>query len=299
MATIKAGNNFPTELVTEIFNAVKGHSTLAKLSDRAPIPFRGLTEFVFTADGEAQLVLEGSMKDPGDAAIAPVIIKPIKFVYQQRVSDEFLKSSDEARLQYLEAFADGFARKIARGFDIAAMHGLDPYSGTVVSGLPCFDAAVADTGYVVTYDASTIDENIEDAIAMLGGEGVNGIALSPTAGAALGALKANGVPQFPEYRFGQNPDAFYGMKSDVNSTVSVAATGDTPDQVIVGDFANAFKWGYVDEIPVDVIRYGDPDGAGRDLKAFNEVCLRGEAYIGWGILDPTAFAAVNGDAVSQ
>ena len=230
--------------------------------------------------------------------MTPVVIKPIKFVYQQRVSDEFLRSSEEGRLQYLEAFADGFARKIARGFDIAAMHGLDPATATSVAGLACIDAAVADTSYIVSYDASNVDENIEDAIAMVG-EGVNGIALSPAAGAALGALKVNGVPQFPEYRFGQNPDAFYGMRSDVNSTVSVFETGNDPDQIIVGDFANAFKWGYVDEIPIDVIRYGDPDGAGRDLKAFNEVCLRGEAYIGWGILDPTKFAVVNGEGASS
>lgn len=299
MATIQAGTSFPTELVTEIFNAVRGHSALAKLSDRKPIPFRGVTEFVFTADGEAQLVAEGAQKEAGDAAMTPVIIKPLKFVYQQRVSDEFLKSSDEGRLQYLEAFAEGFARKIARGFDIAAMHGLEPSTATAVLGLTSIDGVIADTGNTVAYDASAIDENIEDAIAMLGSEGVTGIALSPAAGAALGSLKVNGVPQFPEYRFGQNPDAFYGMRSDVNSTVSVAASGDTPDQVIVGDFTNAFKWGYVDEIPVDVIRYGDPDGAGRDLKAYNEVCLRGEAYIGWGILDPNAFAVVNGAAVSQ
>ena len=291
MATIQAGTNFPTELVTEIFNAVQGHSAIAKLSDRKPIPFRGVTEFVFTADGEAQLVAEGAAKAAGDAAMTPVIIKPMKFVYQQRVSDEFLKASDEGRLQYLEAFADGFARKIARGFDIAALHGLEPSTSTPVVGLSNIDAAATAASHVVTYAAATVDDNIQDAIDMVG-EGVSGIAMSPTASAALAALKVNGVTQFPEYRFGQNPDAFYGMRSDVNSTVAAVASGGTADKVVVGDFANAFKWGYVDEIPVDVIRFGDPDGAGRDLKRYNEVCLRGEAYIGWGILNPEAFAIV-------
>ena len=122
---------------------------------------------------------------------------------------------------------------------------------------------------------------------------VSGLALSPTAGSALAAIKVNGVAQYPEFRFGQNPDAFYGMGSDVNSTVSVtgAATGSDTDHVVVGDFANSFKWGYAMNIPLEVIEYGDPDGLG-DLKRTNEVVLRAEAFIGWGILDPASFARV-------
>ena len=125
-----------------------------------------------------------------------------------------------------------------------------------------------------------------------GGE-VNGIAMSPAAGSAMAALKANGVPQYPEFRFGQNPEAFYGMASDVNGTVSTkgSATGSDTDHVIVGDFANAFRWGFAKDIPMEVIQYGDPDGLG-DLKRTNEVVLRAEAYIGWGILNADAFARV-------
>ena len=82
------------------------------------------------------------------------------------------------------------------------------------------------------------------------------------------------------------------MKSDVNSTLEVQGTGvTTKDHVIVGDFANAFKWGYAKDIPLEVIEYGDPDGLG-DLKRTNEVVLRAEAYIGWGILDAASFARV-------
>ena len=42
---------------------------------------------------------------------------------------------------------------------------------------------------------------------------------------------------------------------------------------------------------MEVIEYGDPDGAG-DLKRYNQVYLRAEAYIGWAILDPSAFGIV-------
>jgi len=122
---------------------------------------------------------------------------------------------------------------------------------------------------------------------------IGAVLFGPAAGAALGALKASGVPQFPEFRFGQNPDAFYGMASDVNKTVNTTGTasGSQTDHVIVGDFANSFRWGYAKNIPMEVIQYGDPDGQG-DLKRTNEVVLRAEAYIGWGILNPAAFAIV-------
>ena len=292
MATITAGAYFPAEVVTEMFNAVRGHSALAKLSGQKPMPFTGVTQFVFNAEGEAALVGEGAAKPAGNAAATPKIIKPVKFVYQQRVSDEFVKSSDEVRLRYLEGFAEGFGRKIARSFDIAAMHGIEPATKAAASfkATNSFDGMVTN---VETYAAATVDENIDDAIQSITDGNVSGIVLSPTAAAALSKIKANGVTQFPEFRFGQNPDAFYGMASDVNSTLEVQGTGVTDkDHVLVGDFESAFRWGYADDIRLEVIEYGDPDGAGHDLKQYNEVLLRTEAYIGWGILDANAFALV-------
>ena len=82
------------------------------------------------------------------------------------------------------------------------------------------------------------------------------------------------------------------MQSDVNKTLSTVASGAKKDHAIVGDFENAFKWGYAENIPLEIIEYGDPDGAGRDLKRYREVCLRTEVYVGWGILDEESFARV-------
>lgn len=297
MSVIEAGTKFPTTLVTEMFNGVKGHSALAKLADQTPIPFSGATEMVFSADGEAQLVGEGGAKAPGSAAVTPKVIKPVKFVYQERVSDEFMNAGDEGKLPYLQSFAEGFARKIARGFDIAAIHGLEPSTLTEAS----FKATNSFDGLVENLeeaDESKIDENIDAVIQKVQDGEVTGLALSPAAGAALAAIKANGVPQYPEFRFGQNPDSFYGMASDVNSTIAVTAEGGSADYALVGDF-NAFKWGYAKDIPLDVIRYGDPDGSGKDLKRYNQVCLRAEAYIGWGILDPAAFGIVTTEVASE
>lgn len=289
-----AGTNFPAELVSEMFNKVNGRSALAKLSAQKAIPFNGETVFTFSAAGEAAIVGEGENKPAGDVTIGQVTIRPVKFVYQHRVSNEFIYNA-ESKLNYLQVFTDGFASKIARGIDIAAMHGVNPadLSDASFKALNSFDGLV--TGNTVTYDAATVDDNIDAAVQMVvaSGGAVNGVALSPAAGAALAAIKVNGVAQYPEFRFGGNPDAFYGMGSDVNSTVSVkgSAGGSETDHAIVGDFQNAFRWGYAKDIPLEVIEYGDPDGQG-DLKRTNEVVLRAEAFIGWGILDAESFARV-------
>lgn len=288
-----AGNNFPTELANEMFVAVQGHSTLAKLSGQEPIPFTGKTVFTFSGTGEASIVGEGDSKPAGAATIAPKTIRPIKFVYQHRVSDEFIYSA-ESKLPYLQAFAAAFSKVIARGLDIAALHGINPANLADASfkATNSFDGLVSN---LVTYAAANVDANIDAAVQMVlaGDKAVNGIALSPAAGSALAAIKVNGVPQFPEYRFGQNPAAFYGMGSDVNGTVNKtgSASGSQTDHVVVGDFQNAFRWGYAKNIPLEVIEYGDPDGLG-DLKRTNEVVLRSEAFIGWGILDAASFAIV-------
>lgn len=290
-----AGNNFPTNLVNEMFINVQGHSALAKLSAQKPIPFNGETVFTFSGVGEASIVGEGGNKPAGAATIAPKTIHPMKFVYQHRVSNEFVYASEEGRIPYLQAFADVFSRVIARGLDIAAMHGINPadLADASFKATNSFDGLV--TGNTVTYVAASVDDNIDAAVQMVLADGrvVNGIVMSPAAGAALSKIKVNGVPQYPEYRFGQNPDAFYGMAADVNGTVAVTgtATGSDTDHVIVGDFQNAFRWGYAKNIPLEVIEYGDPDGLG-DLKRTNEVVLRAEAFIGWGILDADAFARV-------
>lgn len=292
MAALTAGTKFPTELVREMFDKTKGHSALAKLSGQTPIAFSGNTVFVFSVDGEASVVGEGGAKPAGSTTVNPVVIKPIKLVYQSRVTDEFLKCADEKRLEHLRNHAEGFAKKIGRAIDIIAIHGVDPASKQAISGLKSFDSEVTNK---VAYDASKPDDNLDDAAALLQDGAVTGVALAPAFASAMGKMKANGAYLYPEYRLGKNPETFDGLASDVNNTV---AFNESKDMAIIGDFANAFKWGFADDVNFEVIEYGDPDGAGRDLKRYNEVLLRSEAYIGFGILDKDAFSIVADGTVS-
>ncbi len=292
--SLKSGDLFPENVVTDIFNKVKGHSTLARLSNQQAIPFAGEKEFIFNLEGNAQIVGEGEQKKDGKAVMDSRVIKPVKIIYQARITDEFKHVALEKQLQYMKAFIDGYAVKISQAFDIAALHGLEPRSMTDASfkDTNSFDGLVTDN--VVEYSVDTIEDDIETAVqTVVTGDGdVTGLGLSPQAAAALGKVEVNGVKQYPEFRFGGRPSSFHGMSTDVNKTLTMVGEGDDKDHVIVGDFDNSFKWGYAENIPLEIIEYGDPDGLGRDLKAYNEILLRAETYIGWGILLPENFARI-------
>ena len=291
---MKQGTLFSPELVTEIMSKVQGRSTLAKLSNQQHIPFNGTEQFIFNLEGNAQIVEEGGLKGAGKAVITSKIIKPLKFVYQARITDEFKYASDEKKLNFLKHYADGFAKKIAEAFDIAAIHGLEPKSLEDASFKPTnsFDGLV--TGNVVPFNAASIDENIDSAVQSIVATDneVTGIAMSPVAGQAMSKIKVKDVVQYPEFRFGQRPDNFFNMDLDINKTLTIKGGSAKKNHAIVGDFQNRFKWGYAENIPMEIIEYGDPDGTGRDLKAYNEILLRTEVFIGWGILDEKAFARV-------
>ena len=292
---LSKGSLFPAELVSEMFNTVRGKSSLARLSGSMPVSFNGNEIFTFSLDKEVDLVAENAAKGNGGGTIAPVSIQPVKIEYGMRVSDEFMYASEETRLNILATFAEGFARKAARGLDIMAFHGINPRSGSAASQLATknFDALVSQT---VTVSANP---NVDVAAAISTVEAaeheVTGMAMAPAFRTSLASLTKgtnSNEPMFPELAWGSNPGVINGLPVDVNSTVSFG-TG-VKDRAIVGNFADFFKWGYAKEIQVEVIEYGNPDNDAQagDLKGHNQVYLRGEAYVGWGILVPSAFARI-------
>lgn len=290
MSVLEQGTLFPKELVTEMFSKVKGHSTLAKMAGQEAIPFAGKDYFTFSLDSDVSIVGESAAKPAGDASVTPVTVKPIKIVYQSRVSNEFMYAADEAKLQVLRDFADAFAKRVGAALDKMAIHGVNPATGTVsaVIGQNYFDYKCASSA--ITYNQSTPDANLESAIAVLEANeyAPTGIGLAPAMRSALGAMKTTaGALLYPAFQFGGVGD-LGGIPVDSNVTIS--ANGAT-DRAIVGDF-NAFKWGFAKEIPLEIIEYGNPDGGSYDLKQANQILLRSEAWIGWGILDANAFCLV-------
>lgn len=295
---ISKGTLFPEELIPELIQQTVGASALAKLCAAKPIPFNGQKEFTFTLDKEIDVVAENGAKTKGGATVAPVTIVPVKVEYGARVSDEFLYAAEDARLDILTSFAEGFARKVARGLDLMAFHGVNPRTGSASSviGTNHFDRKVTQTVTIQGEDKP--DDNIEAAVALVQGSEreVNGLVLAPVFKSELAKQKtADGAKLYPQLAWGSNPGEINGLRVESNTTLSANSS---QDRALVGDFINAFRWGYAKEIPVEVIKYGNPDNDPTlgDLKGHNQVYLRAEAYIGWGILDPSAFAFVKAGA---
>lgn len=296
MSALAKGSIFPVALEQEIFNKVKGHSSLAKVSAQDAIPFVGKDIFTFNFASDLAIVGENGEKAVGDATITPVQIRPIKVVYQMRTSDEFMYASEEYKLNILQAFAEGFAAKLGSGLDKMALHAINPANTSAKStviGTNNFDDQVTQT---VNYVAGSADENIDDAVALVSGNEYvsTGIIISPTMQSAISKMAStDGARKYPDFAFGATPETLGNMVLDTNATVSAKYTGATDtDHAIVGDFQNAFRWGIAKELPLQTIEYGDPDNTGVDLKGSNQICLRSEAYIGWAILDASAFARV-------
>ena len=207
---------------------------------------------------------------------------------------QILKELDsyENNEDILKEFNEGFAKKVARGLDIAAFHGLNPRTGekSAVVGENNFDSKVTQT---VTYANDKPDDCLDTAIATVEDADceVTGIVINSAVRSDLSKMKSTtGDPLYPEFRFGGKPSTLGSQALDTNNTVSFGS--ETKDQAIVGDFANMFKWGYSKDIPLKVIEYGDPDNSGKDLQGYNQVYIRAEVFMGWGILDANSFTRV-------
>lgn len=291
---LQKGNLFPEELVKGMINQVKGKSVLANLTGSTPIAFNGQTEFTFNLDNEIAIVAEGAAKPAQGATISARTITPLKVVYTMRTSDEYMQEDEDYQLGVLEQFGEGFARKLAKGFDLMAIHGINPFEdrASSVIGNNCFDKAGVNT--ITNEGSETMDALIEKAIAAVQDEeyDVTGMAMAPSVRSALASMTFdNGQKVYPQLAWGSNPGIINGLQVEVSSNVSHKATdGTAKDQFLVGDFANQFRWGYARQMPIEIIQYGDPDNTGNDLKGHNQVALRGEAYLGWAIFDKKAFS---------
>lgn len=284
MAVLTAGTMFPQKVVTDIFDKVKGKSTVAKLADSIPVAFAGSDVFTFNMDSDISIVAESGVKPAGSFVVAPVKITPIKVVYQARVTDEFMNCSEEAQLNILDGFVDGCAKKFATGLDLMAIHGINPATRTASAAITSYFDSVQN----VVVSTGSEDLALDAAIAALGDYDNTGFALSKTYAATLGQkVTSEGVRLYPEFQMGGKPSSLVGVACDVNSTVS----GYNNDLAIVGDWS-AFKWGYAKDLTIETIEYGDPDGTGVDLKSANQICLRAEAYIGFAVIDTAAFCRI-------
>lgn len=262
----------------------------------------GATDFfTFTSTPKAELVGEGANKSSADSTPTKVTSKTYKAQLTFRFSDEVRYADAEYRLRLMEALAGRIAKGISRAIDLVAIHGINPLTGASAVSVTDY-ITKAGNGTVINSDSSAVYSDLEKAAAALQGNGYNatGIALDPVyAGVLARARKTNGDKYFEGLGLGFNVTSLEGIQAAVSNTVSGTAEGVASNKglgAIMADW-DAFKWGIGANVPLHLIEYGDPDGAG-DLQRTNEIAIRAEVIFGYAILDDKAFALIKQAQVS-
>ena len=275
---------------------------IGSLTPDEPQIMVGSTDFfTFTGTPKAELVGEGANKSSMDGTPAKKTSKTYKVQLTYRFSDEVRYADEEYRLRLMEALAGRIATGVSRAIDLVAIHGVNPATGQVAEGVVDY-ITKAGNGHVINSTSATPEVDLDAAAAALQGSGYSatGIALDPVyAGVLARTKKTNGDRVFPELGLGFNVDRIAGIQAAVSNTVSGTAEGVASATGVGGIMAdwNAIKWGIARNVPLHLIEYGDPDGAG-DLQRTNEIAIRAEVVFGYAILDDDAFAIIKQAQVS-
>lgn len=264
-------------------------STVAKLSGSEPQRF-GETEYIiFNEFPKAEFVEEGAQKASTKGGFTSVKSKPRKAQVTMRFNEEVQWASEDYQLSIMSDLAGAGKVALARALDLGLYHRINPLTGAV---MPAWDNYVTKTTKRVEMDTADADADLRAAVGLLLNQdtswGVNGIAIDPRFAWALSELQTknadgspSGTQRYPNLGFGTDISSFLGINTAQGNTVSGTpeAAADTMVRAIVGDFQNGIRWGVQRELPVELIRFGDPDGQG-DLKRNNQIALRLELVYG-------------------
>lgn len=276
----------PRNIADGMIKDSKTTSVVARLSGREPMRF-GETDFItFNDFPRMEYVEEGGDKGHTSAAFGSVTAKPHKGQVTMRFNQEVQWADEDYQLGILREVADAGQVALSRGLDLGLLHRINPLTGAVISG---WDNYVTSTTKVVVRGEAEADADVRAAVGLLVNESkaVNGLALDPKLSWDLAGLQAlsggqpTGTPRYPGLGFGTNVTDFLGINTAQGDTVSgTPEATDTGVRAILGDFQSGIRWGVQRELPIEIIRYGDPDGQG-DLKRKNQIALRLEIVYGW------------------
>lgn len=286
-----AGLALPKEVVSGIWKKTITGSVVAQLSGGEPQKFG--THDVMTLSGrpKAEYVAESGQKSQSTISFAPKTVVPQKVQVTVRTSREVLIADEDYKLGVLNTIGDELSIALARALDLGVIHRLNPLSGTTVGGITAYLNQTSNRR-AITADA---DLDVEAAAGLVISDGFtpNGIALDSSYAWTLATARyTDGRKKFPELGLGTAVSDFLGLNAAVSDTVSGRPeAADQGVRGIVGDWS-ALRWGVQREIPLELIKYGDPDGDG-DLSRKNQVAIRAEVIYGWAVLDSDAFAVIH------
>lgn len=283
----------PTQLLDPFLGKIQYGSAVAALSTQIPMKFGSGSTMTFNI-GEAEYVGEGAQK--GQSTVTPTTktVTPKKFHKTLRFNEEVLWADEDHQMGVVQDILDQIAPALARALDFGVFHEINPTGGAVVAAM---NGGLVDTTNSVEIAAAAPYAYLDaaDALVLAGGYVPSGVAIDPTWASAFSARRGTSseVKLYPNFTLATSPTSeLDGHRASVSNTVGAIGIAAVPTTVkaFVGDF-NAIRWGIQKEINLELIQYGDPDGAG-DLKRNNQVAFRSEVVYGWGIADLAAFAKI-------
>lgn len=298
--------SLPKHLASGIWSKASTGSVVAALSGSEPMLFGDTQIMTFTTAPKAQFVAEGATKAGSDVGFGTKTVTPRKAQVTLRFNEEVQWADEDYQLGVLAKLAEEIGKALSRALDLGLIHAINPLTGVALTGSP---AKVLDTANVVEVLDGTganlpagADIEVETAAGLVIADGYvpNGVAFDPSYAWTLATARyTDGRKKYPDLGFGTAISNFEGLQASVSSTVSAPeatigggayASANPNVKAVLGDFSQ-IRWGVQRRIGVEKILYGNPDGIG-DLKAANQIALRGEVVFGWAIMDTDAFAVI-------
>lgn len=297
MAVLGTANiTLPKNIASGLFSKASTGSAVAALSGAEPQQFGEVTHMTLTGRPRAEYVGEGADKASTTATFGTKVVTPHKVQVTMRFNEEVQWADEDYQLGVLSTLADEGGLALARALDLGVFHGINPLTGTAIASIVAGDRIATTTNAVelTTATLNTPDLVIEQAAGLVIADGYipNGIAFDPSyAWTVATARYADGRKKYPELGFGTSVTSFEGLRAFSSSTVSATPEATNSGvKAIVGDW-DLLRWGVQRRIPVELIKFGDPDGQG-DLKRKNQIALRLEVVYGWGVMDLDGFSTI-------
>ncbi|AZR06369.1 phage major capsid protein [Trueperella pyogenes] len=272
----------PRKVADGMIKETQSLSTVARLSGREPMKFGNVDYIMFSERPRAEFVEEGADKASSNAVFKTVTAKPHKAQVTLRFNEEVLWADEDYQLGVLRELGTAGSEALSRALDLGIYHAINPLTGQKAAGI---DGQIALTDHSVELGVGDVDAALRTAAGnvITANFDVNGVAIDPSLTFKLAELKdKDGRQRYPQLGLGANIDSFMGLSFAQGNTVSgrPEIQEDSKIRAIVGDFRNGIRWGIQRQIPLEVIRFGDPDGSG-DLKRKNQIALRLEIVYGW------------------
>jgi hypothetical protein len=286
--TTEAKVLMPRNIADGMVKATRTTSTVAKLSGREPQRFGETDIITFNDLPKAEFVAEGAQKGSTTGGFGFVTVKPKKAQVTMRFNEEVQWADEDYQLGIFRELSAAGEVALSRALDLGLYHRINPLTGAVISGWDNYVTATTKNVEINTADA---DADFKAAVGLLINQAtpvaVNGAAFDPRFSWSLANLMERdgsgetSRQRYPNLGFGTDVTNFMNVPVAQGDTVSgVPEATDTKVRAIVGDFRNGIRWGVQRSLPVELIRFGDPDGQG-DLKRHNQIALRLELVYGW------------------